>query len=304
MAQGNSGQVSQRAEAREHRSNAPIKQLGESEKIPLLELVLVTIAIALFFLACAILHEFGKQHLLWRLVAIAVLILTTVFLLLVLCTEAKTDASDDSSTSNDDATDSKLLPTRMKYAWDWFQYHADQRLKAFNFFLVILGILIVAYGAAMKEGLTNAANRADSTTTTKAESTSSTPPSSSTTSTTSTTLSNPAAAAAAESYSNYAAAVALCGVVISIAFFMIEIRNTELVDCGRDCLDRFEPALDMRLRRADRDREHLNKIVRRLVPQGRSPRKRFITHWFWMRLIYGMACLGFMLAFSRALCGF
>jgi len=40
---------------------------------------------------------------------------------------------------------------RMRYAWDWFQYHADQRLKAFNYFVVALGFLLAAYGTAMKD---------------------------------------------------------------------------------------------------------------------------------------------------------
>jgi hypothetical protein len=35
------------------------------------------------------------------------------------------------------------------YAWGWFQYHAAQRLTAFNFFLIISGLLLVAYGQAI-----------------------------------------------------------------------------------------------------------------------------------------------------------
>jgi hypothetical protein len=45
------------------------------------------------------------------------------------------------------------IQLQMKYAWDWFQYHADQRLKAFNYFVVVSGILIAAYGAAMQKAI-------------------------------------------------------------------------------------------------------------------------------------------------------
>lgn len=35
------------------------------------------------------------------------------------------------------------------YAWGWFQYHASQRLTAFNFFLIIIGLLLVGYAQAI-----------------------------------------------------------------------------------------------------------------------------------------------------------
>lgn len=35
------------------------------------------------------------------------------------------------------------------YAWGWFQYHAAQRLTAFNFFLIILGFLLVGFAQAI-----------------------------------------------------------------------------------------------------------------------------------------------------------
>jgi hypothetical protein len=36
-----------------------------------------------------------------------------------------------------------------EYAWNWFQYHAAQRLTAFNFFLVLVGFLLVGYAQAV-----------------------------------------------------------------------------------------------------------------------------------------------------------
>lgn len=35
------------------------------------------------------------------------------------------------------------------YAWGWFQYHAAQRLTSFNFFLIITGLLLVAFAQAI-----------------------------------------------------------------------------------------------------------------------------------------------------------
>lgn len=31
----------------------------------------------------------------------------------------------------------------LKYAWEWFSYHANQRLVAFNFFLVFVGFILI-----------------------------------------------------------------------------------------------------------------------------------------------------------------
>jgi hypothetical protein len=37
----------------------------------------------------------------------------------------------------------------LDYAWDWFKYHASQRLTAFNFFLIMVGFLLVGYAHAI-----------------------------------------------------------------------------------------------------------------------------------------------------------
>src|SRR5260370_20943401 len=37
----------------------------------------------------------------------------------------------------------------LKYAWNWFAYHANQRLQAFNFFLLILAALATGYLTAL-----------------------------------------------------------------------------------------------------------------------------------------------------------
>lgn len=39
----------------------------------------------------------------------------------------------------------------LKYAWDYFHFHASQRLTTFNFYLVICGLIIAGYATALKE---------------------------------------------------------------------------------------------------------------------------------------------------------
>ncbi len=40
------------------------------------------------------------------------------------------------------------LDLELRYAWDWFEYHARQRLMAFNFFLLLTSAVIVGYSSA------------------------------------------------------------------------------------------------------------------------------------------------------------
>ena len=39
---------------------------------------------------------------------------------------------------------SKLSSAQFDYAWKWFNFHADQRTKMFNFMLIIFGFLVAA----------------------------------------------------------------------------------------------------------------------------------------------------------------
>ncbi len=39
--------------------------------------------------------------------------------------------------------------TTLTYAWNWFAYHANQRLQAFNFFLLIIAALATGYLTAL-----------------------------------------------------------------------------------------------------------------------------------------------------------
>lgn len=46
----------------------------------------------------------------------------------------------------------ELLKARSQLAWNWFEYHARQRMTMFNNFLIITGILINAYALGVKDG--------------------------------------------------------------------------------------------------------------------------------------------------------
>lgn len=41
---------------------------------------------------------------------------------------------------------------RLDYAWEWFKYHAGQRVSMFNYFLIITGIFANAYAGLLKDG--------------------------------------------------------------------------------------------------------------------------------------------------------
>lgn len=45
--------------------------------------------------------------------------------------------------------DLSLLKEARAHAWDWFALHANQRMQAFNFFLVATGFLVAAYASAL-----------------------------------------------------------------------------------------------------------------------------------------------------------
>jgi hypothetical protein len=49
--------------------------------------------------------------------------------------------------------DPNISPHVLKYAWDWFSYHANQRLTAFHYFLIIVGILATGYATSFEKDL-------------------------------------------------------------------------------------------------------------------------------------------------------
>ena len=41
---------------------------------------------------------------------------------------------------------------KLDYAWNWFEYHAAQRLTTFRYFLILFGILLLGYFKGMEGG--------------------------------------------------------------------------------------------------------------------------------------------------------
>ncbi|TGD70642.1 hypothetical protein E4634_20920 [Mangrovimicrobium sediminis] len=124
----------------------------------------------------------------------------------------------------------------LDYAWNWFEYHATQRLVAFRYFLIFLGILSIALNNALQA-----------------------------------------------SNINFAQILCAVGAFISIAFLMLEVRNEELVNVGRDALIEIEkdssyPKVDcLKLLTKDRKRD----VVK--------------SHKTWLRLIYVLCAVGFVI---------
>jgi len=42
----------------------------------------------------------------------------------------------------------KLFELQLTYAWNWFSHHAAQRFAAFNFFLIVVGAVTIAFASA------------------------------------------------------------------------------------------------------------------------------------------------------------
>jgi hypothetical protein len=128
---------------------------------------------------------------------------------------------------------------RLTYAWNWFNYHANQRLTAFNYFLIITALLANGYITCTEKGLYL-----------------------------------------------IQALVGVAGIIISMAFFLLDIRNEQLVDDGRNALWKLESALTM-------------GVGIHRVDYGRPKRwKRLpIGHGFWFRLIE-IATLALFLAIA------
>lgn len=145
-----------------------------------------------------------------------------------------------------------------KYAWDWFSYHAAQRLTTFRFFLIIIGVVIVGYFKCVEL-----------------------------------------------EWRGLGFLIGLFGVLISIAFWLLEIRNEELVNCGRHALDKLEESAGLTIRKDDKDRTYLEESldpVSRLIPPSWRPRA--VKHRFWLRLIQLVTGIGFSFAAIYALRGF
>ena len=65
--------------------------------------------------------------------------------------------SGESATSN---PPSELVKLQFDYAWKWFNFHADQRIKMFNYMLVVFGVFATAVVATFDKHLPFSASAA------------------------------------------------------------------------------------------------------------------------------------------------
>jgi hypothetical protein len=162
----------------------------------------------------------------------------------------------------------KKLELELTYAWDWFQYHAAQRLTAFHFFLIIVSLVAVAYAQSVDKGL-----------------------------------------------EIFGTAAASLGALIAVGFWIIDVRNEELVLCGRAALDGLEEALSVNIRKDDHARKrlpqalgdrwlgkHLYAWITRNAPKQR--RQDLITHRSCLRGIESLVGLVFLAGAVWAAAGF
>jgi hypothetical protein len=147
----------------------------------------------------------------------------------------------------------------LKYAWDWFSYHAQQRLTAFNFFLILMSAAVLGYTQAVNNGL-------------------------------------PA----------LGAALGLLGSFVALAFWAMDVRNEELVCCGRAALDELEADLNVSIRTSDRDRKHLADAMKGPVASKLRPNlaRDAFTHRVWLRRVIVVMGLLSLAAAAWAVLGF
>jgi hypothetical protein len=164
--------------------------------------------------------------------------------------------------------DPQRTEVRLEHAWKWFSYHANQRLAAFNYFLVIVAVLITGYLTCIDRLM-------------------------------------------------YAMQVILgfVGVVISMAFLALDVRNERLVNDGRTALRALERAIDTPIHRADYEQSqwkekwrvlifghNISSLLERIPLVGRMTGSLIeVRHSFWLRLIERLAMLLFVAAIVHGL---
>ncbi len=138
--------------------------------------------------------------------------------------------------------DDAKIETAMRYATDWYTYHAGQRMTAVRFYLAIIGVLLLAY---------------------------------------------------VQSNSRLRALwVALFAAVVSLVFWVLDVRNTELVNCGRAALDQLEPEVGLTIRADDTQRRYFSDAARVLKKGSGTGIQRAATFQLWLRALYVITFLG------------
>lgn len=147
---------------------------------------------------------------------------------------------------------------QLEITWKWFEFHANQRLIAFYYFLLITGALAFGYMQCLSNNNSQLA------------------------------LILPF--------------ISILSIFVSIAFLLLEVRNVELVNIGRESLRRleFSPAvIDYADHEADKNENKNTKIKALKLAMGikdkekKLPfllglivRERLVKHEFWLRFIY------------------
>ena len=126
----------------------------------------------------------------------------------------------------------------LDYAWNWFEYHAGQRMVAFRFFLILLAALVLGTATVLKDGELLIASM-----------------------------------------------FAAFGAFISLAFLMLEIRNEDLVNIGRNALRHLEES--------DESLKTAPKLQLLHIDRNRS---FWLSHKLWLRAIYVVCIVLFVIA--------
>lgn len=97
---------------------------------------------------------------------------------------------------------------------------------------------------------------------------------------------------------------AFFGVLISVGFWLLEIRNEELVNCGRHALDQIEKLTMLTIRKDDEERNYLDKslgpvskVIKKIL--GRKLFRGLLRHRVWLRLIFAFIGIAFVGAVIR-----
>lgn len=164
------------------------------------------------------------------------------------------------------------MEIQYRYSWDWFKYHAEQRLIAFRYFLILFGIFSLAYARIVISAISDRTETA---------------------------------ANAIDDYRVLGFIVALVAAFVSVGFWLLEVRNYELMTCGRKALLDFEKKIGVSIRQDDEKRKHLKQAVGIFSCFfDWSPLHTITTHKIWLRLFYflfftlslsglGYACYGY-----------
>src|SRR6185436_6658207 len=163
---------------------------------------------------------------------------------------------------------SEKLQCELDYASGWFQYTASQRLTTFNFFLIVVGLLLVAFAQAIDHA-----------------------------------------------WDGFGMCIATIGLIVSIGFLVIDVRNEVLVEKGLGALRTIEAKLEISLADRELDGRYLRQVLgesvigKRLIPLiGRRLRwpgcEGIFKYRFWFRTIISAVGIASILGFAWAQSGF